>query len=664
MQAVVQRVERALIWLGPVAVIAGLASRRLWEQWPSGRLGDLLILGLAAWGFSWITARIARLPQATGVALFWLLLLLVLAGPLPVMATGLLVLAALAVGGMLLNSGPAVLQGLLGMLVVAGVAGWLLPLPIHHSWVYLLLCATLAAWRWRSWRQALAIARAGWNESIAVAPRIATFCVIVIGLAAVSCWLPTLQYDDLAYHLRLPWQLQEQGFYAPAPQYQVWALAPWLSDVVHAIAQLMSGAEARGAINAFWLLVLAGGLWRLAAHLGASVPARWLAAAVAISLPMTTALAGGMQTELPTAAALAWLFALVAGPRDGGLRFWLALAVLAGGLMAIKTTSGAMAAIPLLWALCRHPWPSLPRILLVLAAGLLVAGSSYVYGQLLAGNPVLPLFNAWFKSPYFTPTNFFDARWQTGFGPMLFWDTSFDTDRFVEAYDGGGGFLLIALAGPWLLSLVHRNTRVAALAATAVLLLPLIPLQYLRYAYPGQVVLGAILVTTLFAVDVRRAGWLAIGLCVLHLAFQANGHWMLRYGAIKQTVKAAGRDAPLFKRYAPERLLAAEIHRAGGPVGNVLVLDTSQAFFAEFGTRGRTVSWYSPPLSAAAATAGQDASGEAWAALLRREHISDVILRSETATPAQRKALQIVGATRKASVEATEWWMLPTETSP
>ena len=664
MQAVVQRVERALIWLGPVAVLAGLVSYRLWEQWPSGRLADLLVLGLVAWGFSWLTARIRRLPQATGIALFWLLLLLVFTGPLPVLATGLLVLAALALGGILLGQGPMVLQGLLGMLVLAGVAGWLLPLPLHRGWIYLLVCVALAGLRWRACWQALRTARAGWNEAVMATPRLATFCVIVIGLAAAGCWLPTLQYDDLAYHLRLPWQLQEQGFYAPAPQYQVWALAPWLSDMVHAIAQLMGGVEARGAVNAFWLLALANGLWRLAAHLGASMQARWLAMAVAISLPLTTALAGGMQTELPTAAVLAWLFAWVAGPRDGSVRFWLMLAVLAGGLMAIKTTSGAMAAIPLLWALFRHPWPSAPRILLVIATGLLIAGSSYVYGQVLTGNPVLPLFNAWFQSPYFPPTNFFDARWQTGFGPMLFWNMSFDTDRYVEAYDGGGGFLLIALAGPWLLSILHRNTRVATLAATAVLLLPLIPLQYLRYAYPGEMVLGAILVTTLFTVDARRAGWLAIGLCVLHLAFQANAHWTLRFGAIKQTVKAAGRDAPLFQHYAPERLLAARIRQAGGPAGNVLVLDTSQAFFAEFGTRGRTVSWYSPTLSAAAGEAGQDASGQAWSALLRREGISDVILRSENATPAQRKALQASGATQRAVIETTEWWTLLAEPAP
>lgn len=664
MQALVQQAERALIWLGPVAVTAGLVSHRLWEHWPSGRLGDLLVLGLAAWGFSWLTARIWRLPQATGVALFWILLLIVFAGPWPMLVTVLLILAAISLGGLLLVQGPVALQALLGMLSLAGLVGWLLPLPLHRGWVYLLLCAVLVGWRWKTWSQTLRAAQTNWDQAVAAYPRLATFSVVVVGLASVSCWLPTLQHDDLAYHLRLPWQLQEQAFYAPAPQYQVWALAPWLSDVVHALAQLMGGTEARGHVNGFWLLVLSNGLWRLSAHLGAPISARWLAVTAAVSLPLTTALAGGMQTELPSAAILVWLFALIAGPRDGNVRFWLMLAVLSGGLMAIKTTSGAMAAIPLLWALFRHPWPSISRILLIIATGLAVAGSSYLYGQVLAGNPMLPLFNAWFESPYFAPINFLDARWQTGFGPMLFWNMSFDTGRYVEAYDGGGGFLLIAFVGPWLLSLLHRRTRAVAFAATAVLVLPLIPLQYLRYAYPGLAILSAVLVTTAFTMDARRATWLGIGLCVLHLAFQANGHWMLRSGAIKQTVKAAGRDEPLFERYAPERLLATRIRQAAGPTGNVLVLDASQAFSAEFGTHGRTVGWYSPLLSAAAAAAEKDATGQAWVTLLRHENISDVILRGETATPAQQAALKAVGATQRATVERTEWWSLPAKAVP
>lgn len=659
MEATTQRMERALLWLGPIAVLIGLASPHLWEQWSPTRLTDLLLLALPVWGLAWLLGRVRRSPQANWLLVLWAVMLLVLAGPLPTLMTAVLVLASIALGGMLLPRGPAALQGLLGILLLAGTAGWLLTLPVHYNWSYLVLCIGLVLVRRRELIDTLRGARNEWREAVTASPRLAAFSVLVIGLAAASCWLPTMQEDDLAYHLRLAWQLQQQGFYAPSPEHQVWALAPWTSDVVHAIAQLMSGSEARGPVNMFWLLTLACGLWRLCAHLGAPVPARWLAAAVAISQPMTTALASGMQTELPTAAALVWLFALVAGPRDGSFRFWLALAVLAGGLMSIKTTSAVMALIPLLWALFRHPWPSLPRIGAVLLVGLLIAGSSYLQAFLLTGNPVLPLFNAWFKSPYFAPVNFFDDRWYTGFGPTLFWDMSFHTHLHDGANDGGGSFLLIALAGPWLLALFHRQTRIAALAATCVLVLPLIPLQYMRYAYPGLAVLSAVLVSAAFTVDARRAAWVAVGLCVLHLGFQANAYWTLRYGAIKQAVKAAGRDEPLYKRYAPERIFAKQIRKAGGPSGNVLLLDPAYGFFAEFGTRGRNISWYSPTLLAAAGEAEKDPSGQAWIALMQFENVHDVILRSNSVTPAQREALRAAGATQRSAIKESEWWTLP-----
>lgn len=665
MDASAARSNPALSWLGPIALLVGLAvSRQLWQANPFGRAGELLVLGLLVAGLSWLPVRLWRGTQATWALALWTVLLCVTAGPVPVLATALLAVAALAIGGLLFPRGPVGLQLTLGLLLAAGSIGWLLTLPIHHGWSYALACVALVGLRHKALTTTLREGAQQWQQAVNASPRLAAFCVIVIGLAAAGCWLPTLQYDDLAYHLRLPWQLQQQGFYSPAPEQQVWAFAPWASDVVQAIAQLVAHQEARGPVNAFWLLLLASGLWQLAARLGASSAARWLAAAVALSQPLTTALAGGMQTELPIAAALAWLFALVAGPRDGSFRFWLAVAVLCGGLAAIKASAVPMAVMPLVWALFRHPWPSLPRILAVAVLGLLVGGASYVHGQVLAGNPVLPLFNGWFQSPYFAPTNFFDERWHSGFSPLLAWQMSFHTNRYVEAYAGGGSFVLVALLGPWLLALFNRNTRIAAIAATLVLVLPLLPLQYMRYAYPGLTVLAAVLVTALFQLNARHATWIGIGLCVLQLTFQGNADWTLHYGAVKQTLKAAGRDAPLFERYAPERSLAQALRNAGGPRGNVLLLDPSKAFFAEFGTRGRTVSWYSLPLSTAAASAAQDDSGQAWLTLLRHEGISDVILQGDTVTPAQREALRLAHAVHRGTVRKAEWWSLPAEASP
>src|SRR6185437_13715466 len=132
-----------------------------------------------------------------------------------------------------------------------------------------------------------------------------------------------------------------------------------------------------------------------------------LAVALYASLPLTVGAMTGMQTEGPTTALVAGIALLIQRSSKPDRRQLLAFAVLFGLLLAMKV-SNLMIAGPLgLWLLClwraRLPWSTLPVALLLL---LLVAGSSYTYGWLLTGNPVLPVFNAIFRSPYYTPTNF------------------------------------------------------------------------------------------------------------------------------------------------------------------------------------------------------------------------------------------------------------------
>lgn len=45
-----------------------------------------------------------------------------------------------------------------------------------------------------------------------------------------------------------------------------------------------------------------------------------------------------------------------------------------------------------------------------LLTGAVEGGASYALAAWSVGNPVLPLFNAVFQSPYFAPVNFSDAR--------------------------------------------------------------------------------------------------------------------------------------------------------------------------------------------------------------------------------------------------------------
>lgn len=657
-KSLMNRAANALPWLGAPLLLTGLFLHPVLQRWHGGRFVELLLIGALMLGLSWLIRRLRPWSTTSLLALLWIAALSAFCGPLPVLATALLMLASAALGGMAFPRQPLALQALAGALLLACGLGWVVTLPIHHWTLYLLLCAALVGLRRATLRAVLTESAQHWQDAVAGAPRMAAFAVLLLGLASTACWLPTLQYDDLAYHLRLPWQLQEQGFYNADPRNQIWALAPWTSDLLHALPQVMSGSESRGPVAALWLLALGSGSWHLAGRLGAAVRERWLAVALVASLPLTASLATSMQTEPLTAATLIWMTTVVAGPRNGSLRFWLLLAVLTGGMAGAKLIALPMSAAPLLWALLRHPWPSLPRISLVLATGIVVGGASYVLAGWQTGNPVLPLFNGIFRSPFFAPENFLDLRYRVGFGLDLPWRLTFDAPRYFEAHEGAAGFALIGLAGLWLLALLQPRTRAAAAVATAALLIPLLPLQYLRYAYPGLALLCVVLAAT---VDGRNRAVMAmvVAVCVLNVAFLPNGNWMLRSGALKETLISGGDDTRLQARYAPERVLATAIRASHEDDGNVLLLDAGDAFFAEFGSRGRTTSWYAPALSAAAKHADQDPSGRAWAQLLLHEQVRHVILRSDKVSDAARQGMALRGAIQRQTVEGRQWWSMP-----
>ena len=654
------RWQTVLLWAGVPLCAFGLFHYRLWEQWHSGRFGELVLLSLLAGGLSWPLRRFAGWSWAGALALPWCLALVLFAGVVPVAATLLLAATAIALGGIVAARVSLALQAACGLALLGGVLGWLLPLPVHYRWIYLCVSVVLVVLRRASLFAALQATRQGWRDSIASAPRSAAFAVLALGLASTGCWLPTLQVDDLGYHLRLPWELMEQGRYAMDPETHIWALAPWLGDVLQSFPQVIAGEEARGPVNALWILLTASGVWQLGKALGGDARTNWAAVALYASLPPTAVLAGSMQTETPTAALLVWLAVLIARAPMAQSRDLYCGAVLAGGLLGLKLAAAAAAILLLPWAIWRH-WRSLRllRTLFAIALSLAVGASSYVYAAIIAGNPFLPLFNAYFRSPYFQVSDFDDTRWHAGFNALLPWNLTFDTGRYLEAFAGGGGFVLVALLGGWILALTQRRTALAAAMMVVSIAVPLIPMQYLRYAFPACVMLLPLLAVMAFRIHPRRAGWLLGGVCLLNLAFQANGHWMLRTGALKETIMARGDDDASFRHYAPERILLAQLRGSPRSAGNVLTLDPDIAVSAEMGARARTTSNYDPSLAVAATVANQDASGAAWQSLLEKENITEVLLRDKTLTAAQRTGLQRANATLRAEEGDAQWWSLP-----
>ena len=643
----------ALLWAGLALCMAGLVVHRMWEELPFPRAVEHGLLALLALAAAWPLQRWLQWSRAASLGMVWLLALAVFSGPMPVLAV--VVLSASAIGvGSLLMPGPIALP--LGLAIIAGTLGWVLSLPIHHRAIYVTLCVAVLAWRHRAILETLRTTWKQFDAGVRASPAAATGAMLMLGLASTAAWLPTMQSDDVAYHLGLPAQLQATARYAMDARLQVWALAPWNGDVLQGVAQVLAGREARGALNALWLLAAAGAMHGLAAVIGGDATRRWWAVALMASLPLTMHLATGMQTEL---VAMAWLPALAwLTLRDGSGPAWRACgagALLFGALCGLKPMHGLVALPLLAWAAWRHRallrWPALAAAPLLAA---ITGGSSYVHAWLLTGNPVLPLFNGVFRSPFFAPRDFIDPRWNEGFNAALPWDITFDTGRYMEAHAGGFGFVLVALLGVWLLALRDPRTRGLTVVASIGLLLPLLPLQYARYLHPALVLLLPALVV---AWPRARHGAFAFwSICVLNLAFATNANWMLRTGALKRDTANPTNDATLFLRYAPERLLAT---RLPDDDALVLVMPGHYGALAELGQRGRNVSWYSPAWEAEFARVEADASGHAWASLLQRERIGHVVLDDRKASAALRAGLAIAKARKADEAAESQRWSLP-----
>lgn len=647
-----------LVWAGAGACVAGFAYGRLWLALPWVRFAESVVLAIASLLLAAGVRRWHGGSWASALLLTWLVALAYFAGVLPVLSVAVLAGAALALGSFIAPPAAAGLAVTLavGLVAIGGVAGWALRWPVHQAWVWWLLCMLACVLRRHALRAMVTQARVHWREAVGAEPCLAAVAMLLLGLATIGTWLPTMQADDLAYHLALPSQLQRHAAYSPDPAQQIWALAPWLGDVLQGIAQVLAGREARGALDALWLVMAAACLWPLARQLGGSARAAWLTLALFGSLPLLASLLAGMQTELPASALLAALALAVLRSRAGSLA--MACAALAAGLAALKLSHALIGLFVLAWALARSRGRTdLRRVPAALMLFGLLAGSSYWLAWWVSGNPLLPLFNQVFRSPLLPPEQLHDPRWHAGFVPTLPWTISFDTSCCLEGWDGGFGFALVALAGAWLLALLRPRTRGFALVASGALLLPLLPMQYARYAFPGLVMLlPALVCATEVALGGRRGGHLVLSLCLLNLAFQANSNWLLHVRAVRLLVAGAGDTTEVIRRYAPERALVAELRRHDDGDSIVLALDPRVPAIAELAGRGRSVAHYAPALEAARIEADADRSGVRWHRLVADLGARWLLLRPDRLTDPQRRGLALLDARRVAAAGEAELW--------
>ena len=433
----------------------------------------------------------------------------------------------------------------------------------------------------------------------------------------------------------------------------VWAYAPWVGDVLQSIPSLVAGEDARGAQNAVWIALIAGMAWTLAGNLKATRSMQWLCVMLVSSLPMLGGLAAGMHTELPATAVLLALFSLIHSELRGRLLF---VAILAAGLAGLKLMH-IVSAIPILGYLLwlnrgdLRPTNWVPAILVFAVLGL----SSYVQSWLDTGNPVLPLFNGYFRSAVAPAVNFDDPRWHAGMSLTLPWDLTFNTTRYLEGGRGALGIVLVALAGSWAVAILRRQFAMPLLLATLALLLPLIVIQYARYALPGLVCMVVIIaVASETIIGKRWASILVVTTSLLNFLVYPSGNWILSTSAITRYVQSNGDESALYIRFLPAMEVLEAIPK--NDQGIVLAADPGIPYVARFGKRGRTVSWYDTELNSASRAADMDSSGAAWLAILNNIQPTWLLTNRKHASSGLAVAIIKYGAIKAARCGDAELW--------
>lgn len=621
---------------GWIAILAGLARATARQPVASG----------AGW------VALSALPAVAGVVAF--------AGPATVFAGLLLALVAIGIGSCIVprSGGPSIAL-LVGLAGLAAIVGWTLPLPIHHRGVYLLGAAVVLAWRRRALlamsHDAIASARA-----IAAAhPGWSLLLVAAASVASLGLCLPSLNYDDNAVHLVMQAQLLADARYHFDVQRQAWAVAPWANNVLHAVAAMLAGHEARAAMGAVWLLLGIDGARRLALALGAPGPVALAAAAVFAAQPFTGYFTTTMQVDGASAAILLHLAAIAASPAAARPGPWATGAI--GGLLLGLKTINLLFALPLLaWI----AWSSPARgrwLARALALGLPVALPNYAYAWCITGNPLFPFFNAVFRSPLYPLENFRDLKWMAGITWRAPWDLSFRSNLFGQVAPGAAGLTLLATI-PALVAGARASRAMAWLGAWAVAVAALLfwQMQYLRYLFPAYAVLVVLGTVALARLAPPRGFLVAVLVLVaVDAALMPTTSWTLQQNAwLRMLREGPGGRAARLRAAIPERALLEAI-MARDPMACVLMADPKRPFVGAGGGRAFSVHRrYDPGAWQARQHAETDPSGATWRAALARWRPSHVVL-APNESPVLARVLVEDGWRRQDAAGGEQAWAGP-----
>lgn len=660
--------KRIIALLGFGLVASGLMCTDILKAIPiTASMHNALILTLLLVAAG-LTSVLARCRFVDSIPVVILLLMLRYIGATPMLAV-LLVLAAAIVIGRFFNRSLGKLghasSAVCGIAVLTGLAGWLLPFGIHTFLAYLLVLGSIAIAGRKTLLHTLRCFAHQWRQATKSAPISAGFAMIAVALCAITLLSPTVQYDDLALHILLPEQLAAIGHYKMDVASQVWATAPWASDVLQGYVAVLSGSDARGATNGLWLVLTLAMLWNLGAEVGLRTNLRWYAISLYTTLPIVNALYGSMQADTAITTAALTLTTLTARIiRTRQIHALAAFMVVSGLLMALKPTQ-ALLILPMALIALWHIGPSgfLKATVVRLPITLGICGSSYAYAEYFTGNPILPLFNGVFHSPYAPAKNFDDPRWHQGLSWDSLWQLTFHTDKYQEVYAGAFGFTLLALIGCALLALLQPRTRWLTIGLLFNLVSAFAAIQYARYVIPPVVALIPLSLLAWQGLELRRVGELLLAaVATLNAVFIPTSSWIfssdINWTLFRNLNRSSTEVSTLLERdYAVESVISRHLALAWPQGYSLYLANPERPFIAPFHGQAFTRSWYDPEMQMAAQKADEDLSGDAWLHLFERTGMTHVLTTGKV-SEALTVLLRRVNATPELTLRGATLWRL------
>lgn len=657
----------AVAVLPALAVLYGVVASKLLDgaiatQGPVMWKLGLACIGMQAAYWGAFRRRLGLSSLALGAVSFWFLAFVYYAGPQAAFSALVMTCVALAVASFLprADESPVALRLLLGIAVLVGGLGWLLPFAIHDARIYLPLSLMLIFVRRRYLVEAADEVRTGWVRLVAAQPWAMAATVFLAGFASVGLWMPSVNYDDQSAHLILQNQLLRDGYYHLDIFSQAWAVSPWFNNAFHGMSSVLAGEPSRAPANVLWLLIGLSGAYRLARILGASPTGAMMAMAVYASHPLTSYFGTTMQVDGVVAAVMMHLCAHLAAEHGRFQDGWKTGAMI-GALLALKITNVVYLFGPcvyIAWMAFRHrQWR---WFVAVVTISVLVGGANYAYAWLVTGNPVFPMLNSYFESPYFPHAEFSDPRWHAGIHWDTLWKLTFETSLYVESWPGAAGVAMPALLGGALVAMARPGAGrwITGWILIAGLIL-FAQVQYLRYIFPAIAICCVAAIAALETTTGRRGALagLTLAICAVNFLLMPTTYWVLYNGAWAGLVDN-GRDykSVILRDVVPQEVLLTALKQRS-PTACVLLADAGSPFIGTFPGNTLSVAWYDPQLKKAWAWANEDPSGMRWKQTLESLGVSRIMLTKQT-NPALDAALHQLGAAVEDRRSTLELWSI------